>query len=442
MCNLFGGGKKPPKPPPAKRAPKPRPIAAPPRAVATPQPIKPPPKPPAPAKIMKVIDEISGIKTVTVKTPAGGKQVITARLPRTPQEDAVLKQGEQMMAKAIGQILTLSKYDPSSLVDFQPIIDTFANINKEQADALQNLSTFRDTLQQQRAADQTSLMNFGNIQQDVDTFKQLQSTLFNKEMTRQQNMRESDFSTRGIRNSTTADEIRSFDATNRELLRQQMEVNATLYGEDLAQRRLNRNLTTYEANEAKRRADLQDELMNYQLGEGQRANQLTAAQAKYALEQEKLNTLEGKRRTALNEQMGQFELGARLKGEDLAKAMASRSPDLWGQLYAHQHQNQLARYNAGVGSQQLNFQNQLAGYNAGANVQNMNYQNRLGGYTAGQNAQNMNYQNQLASYNAQPPSFGEVLGNVAGTVGGAMLTSPTNSLAGRLGTRAGNFFGI
>ncbi|CAK9250434.1 unnamed protein product [Sphagnum jensenii] len=52
-----------------------------------------------------------------------------------------------LMASALKNITQLYQYDPSSVVDFSPIIQTFANINEEQA---QDLAKIRGLWQHHR----------------------------------------------------------------------------------------------------------------------------------------------------------------------------------------------------------------------------------------------------------------------------------------------------
>lgn len=331
----------------SKKAPRPEPIKAPPSA----------------QDIMDVIDELAGVQTIIAKGPNGKKRRVVQRLPRTPQEQAFFRQGEQLMSRAIKNIQQLQKYDPSSVVDFKPVVQAFANLNQEQE---------RDLAQ---------IADFGNIEQDVANFKQMQSNLLEDQFMRQRNQLETDLSRQGRSRGSYGAEVRARNDYYENLARQQNEINATQYGEDLAAQRLNRNLTAYEARQRGRE------------------NRLNAAQTEYGLRQQQLQDLENRRQFAINENMNQFGLGANLTGQDLARAMSSRAPELANQTFALQNADQLARYNADVNRQQID------------------------------------YGNQLSRYNSRAPSFGEAVGSAGGTLLGASLTAPSGSIAGRIGNK-------
>lgn len=313
--------------------------------------------PPPPQEIMDVIDEITGTQSIIATGPDGRKRRVIQKLPRTPQEEAFFRQGEELMGSAIKNIQELHAYDPYSVVDFAPVIQTFANLNQEQA---QDLAKVAD---------------FGNIEQDINNFKQMQTSLMEDQFRRQRSNLETDLARKGRSQGSYGQEQRARNSYYENLLRQQNEVNATQYGEDLASKRLGRNLTAYGARQQGRE------------------NQLNAAQTEYGLKQQQLQDLENRRRYAIGENMQQFGLGAGLTGQDLAKAMASRAPELANQTFAMQSADQLNRYNADI------------------------------------NRQNINYTNQLNRYNASPPTFGEFLGNVAGAQLGASISGPRSQPA-------------
>jgi|SRR5882724_1429967 len=314
--------------------------------------------PPPPQEIMDVIDEITGTQSIIVTGPDGKKRRVVQKLPRTPQEESFYRQGEELMARSIKNIQELQAYDPYSIVDFAPVIQTFANLNEEQA---QDLAKVAD---------------FGNIQQDIDNFRQMQTTLMEDQFKRQNNKLDTDLARKGRSQGSFGQEQRARNDYYQNLLRQQNEVNATQYGEDLASQRLNRNLTAYGARQQGRE------------------NQLNAAQTEYNLRQQQLQDLENKRQFALNENMQQFGMGAGLTGQDLAKAMASRAPELANQTFAMQSADQLNRYNSDI------------------------------------NRQNINYQNRMQRYKESPPSFGEFMGNVIGNQIGASFTAPRSAPSG------------
>ena len=271
------------------------------------------PEAPAPQELMDVLDEIAGAEAVTVTGADGKKRRVIRRLPRTKEEEAIFKQGQDLMASALKNITQLYQYDPSSVVDFSSIIQTFANINEEQA---QDLAKIGD---------------FGNITEEIGAFKTMQKDLLDREYQKAQDASDESFVRRGYgRDSTGAAETRAALAGDYAQKRQQTEVASQLYGEELAGKRLGRNVGVFNLKEAGRQ------------------NRLQAAKLAYDLEQQKKGDLERLRQNALNENQNQLQIGAGLVGGDLNKAMNNRA----NQDALHQMQvgnnAQMSHYNANV----------------------------------------------------------------------------------------------
>jgi hypothetical protein len=133
------------------------------------------------------------------------------------------------------------------------------------------------------------------------------------------------------------------------------------------------------------------------LREQGRQGRLQGAETGYNLARQQQQDLEARRKAAIAENMNLFAVGAGLRGEDQNKALMSRAPELANNTFAMMNADSLNRYNADIGRQ------------------------------------NMNYQNELAAYNARPQGFGDKMLGLAGTVGGAMVGSPANTVAGSLG---------
>ena len=317
------------------------------------------PPPPKPQEIMDVIDEISGTQAVTVTGPDGKKRRVIQRLPRTPEEEALFRQGEELMSSAIQNLKTLYNHDPSQVVDFAPVIETFATINQD------------------RAEDLAQITNLGNIQADVDDFKAIQKNLLNEEMRQARLAQEQGLVERGHHNSTAGDSLRAQLAREEALARQQADLNARMYGEQLADQKFRRNLTAYDLREQGRRGKIQE------------------TERDYALKQQQKQDLENKQSGEIQSQAALFQMGAGLKGEDVSRAMATRAAELGLQQWAQTNQDQMNRYNADI--------------------------NRI----------NTGYQQRVAHHQAQSPSFLETVGGLASGLGGAMMTAPSNSLLGR-----------
>lgn len=329
------------------------------------------PPPPKPQEILDVIDEITGTQAITVTGSDGKKRRIVSRLPRTPEEEHFFKEGESLITGALNNLKTLYQQQPERLIDFTPIIDTFANINEE------------------RARDLGEIANIGNIQQEIEDFKQIQKNLMDEEVRKINQAQEQGLIERGHYNSTAGDSLRAQLAREEALARQQADLQARTFGENLAGQRLNRNIAAYGLREEGRR------------------DRLEQTERDIALQEAERQQLEEQRREAIQNNVAQLQTGANLTGQDISRAMATQAPQLGLQQFALTNQDQMNRY--------------------GANI------NRL----------NQNFHNQMAHHQAQPPSFGETLGRLgmmgAGSFLGGGLGTVGSTLAGNTSTSGGLF---
>ena len=286
------------------------------------------PAPPKPQEIMDVIDEISGTQAVTVTGPDGKKRRVIQRLPRTPQEEQLFRQGEELMSSALQNLKTLYNHDPSQVVDFAPVIETFANINRE------------------RAEDLAQITDLGNIQADVDDFKAIQKNLLNEELKQARLSQEQGLVERGHHNSTAGDSLRAQLSREEALARQQVDLNSRMYGDQIADQKFRRNLTAYD------------------LREQGRQGQISQAEKDYALRQQQKQDLEQKHQGEIQSQGALFQMGANLRGEDMHRAMATRAPELGLQQWSQTNQDQMNRYNADINRINTGYQQRLAHHQA------------------------------------------------------------------------------
>lgn len=320
-----------------------------------------PPKletPPAVKELEDVIDEISGTEAITVKGADGKKRRVVRRLPRTGEEEALFQKGQVMMKTALQNITNLYQYDPTSAIDFQPIINTFANINSER---MNNLSQIAD---------------FGNIKNDIDNFKEMQSSLLKEQFLTENNRLNERLAHSGLEDSTVGREERNLLSRNQNLTSRQADLNALEFGEGLADRRLNRNANLYNMNEMGRQSRLQ------------------AAQLEYDLAQKKQADLEQLRQNAITENQNQLQIGSNLLGNDLDRSMKTRAnTDALNQMQIA-NSAQMNRYNADV--------------------------NRL----------TQQHQMQMNQFNARPPSFGDFAMRLGGMGVGYALGGPAGAKIG------------
>ena len=324
-----------------------------------PQYVAPPPR----EEIMDVIDETTGVQSITVIGPDGKKRRKIERLPRTPEEQQMFAMGEDLMKKSIDNIKDLYQYNPDSVIDFEPLLKTFADLNEERVNALSQVA------------------NIGNIQADIQAFRDMQTALDDDMFMRQNRAMEENLGRKGLSDSYAGQEARAFAARNQDLVRKQSEFNANLYGEEVAKKRLDRNAQAFA------------------LDETGRAGRLQAAQADYQLRKDQQAELERRRQTAIAENMNMLKVGSGITGQDLNKALASNAPQIANQTFQMQNADSLQRYTAGV------------------------------------NAQNAVYDRQRFAYDNRPPSFLDIGLQAGGAIGGAMLTGAPGSLGHRLGAK-------
>lgn len=266
-----------------------------------------PPQPPAP-ELLDIIDEISGVQTITVTGPDGKKRRVTQRLPLTQQEQQMLTQAQNLIDTAVNNIERLYKYDPNSVVNYQPFIQAFSNINNE------------------RIRDLNEIGNFKDIAEKVEQFRTMNRDLAVRQFESDNRKAEELLARRGIARSTEASELRAAMARERGLLEQQADVNAQNYGEDLKNKQLARESNLYSLKESSRQGRLQE------------------AEAAYNLEKQKLADIEAARQGAINENLNLLNVGEHIKGvpEKAKFGLATSNNAL--NLFNAQANNQNQRY--------------------------------------------------------------------------------------------------
>lgn len=299
------------------------------------------PPQPAPQEMMDIIDEISGTQTVTVTGADGRKRRVTQRLPRTPQEQKMFEEAETLMSQAVSNIQALYQYDPASVADYQPFIQTFAEVNNE------------------RMADLARIGNFGDIANKVTQFKDMQRSLVAREFDKRERMAENNLAARGLGNSTQAAEEKAFMARDRALTEAEVDVNANMYGEDLAARQLNREMGAYQAQDVGRQS------------------RLDKAGAEFEMARQKTADEEMRRQNAINENLTHIELGN------------------------NQRDIEFRRAQLGQGGEAL-AQNATNSANANANAR----------YTSNVNTLTNQYAMNLKAFNSRRPTFGQRLTDV------------------------------
>ncbi|WP_440682146.1 hypothetical protein [Cysteiniphilum halobium] len=243
-------------------------------------------------ELLDVIDEIAGTQTVTVKGENGKRMRKISRLPRTDQEEQYYQQGQNLIGKALNNLSQLFENKPEAVVDFKPVIDTFAKLNDE------------------RVADLAKRPGLEGINQYVNEFRDYQRNILDDVFTQHKMQQESQLAQSGHYNSTAGHAHRAYMAKQEGLARQQADINARTYGEDIMAKRQQNFNTEYAANEQARKGQLDQALQQYTLAQQQKQDKDTN------------NAMQ------LQNALNQLQTGYTLTGQDLQKAMASKSAEL------------------------------------------------------------------------------------------------------------------
>ena len=316
-----------------------------------------PPVPP-PEELMDVIDHVTNTQTITVVGADGKKKRVIERLPRTPEEQALYDQAGELMTRAITEIQRLNAYDPGALVDFAPFVQVMNDLGQE------------------RRQDMEELTRLPDFNQTVQDFKDMNRRVLEEEFTRQANEGREYLNRRGYGDSTAAIEMRNTLGKNKAQALEESQVRGDMYGEQL------------------KAADLGNRQAAYALREQGRKDQLERAHLEHQLKLDQKAQLDAARQQALQNQMGLFNVGAGIRGEDANRAMATRAPDLANTIFQQSNADRLNRYQAEI--------------------------SRI----------NAQYQSQMASFQSTPPSFGDTLLNLGGRLGMGYATGGPSGFGG------------
>lgn len=280
------------------------------------------PAPPTEKEIMDFINYITGTQTVTVTGADGKRKRVTTNLPLTPEQERTVLPARELVSTALRELPKLSKYDPKSAIPFAPVVDMFANLNRE---TLNDIGQFA---------------NIGDIEQYKTDFKDMQRSVIDEQFATRSQRNEERLAHSGRGSGTYAAESRAAMAREHALARQIGDTRATQAAEDLAAKRLGTNEQAFGLRQQGRQGTLQ------------------AAQADYAFNKADEQDQENRRLQAIGEREGQFNLGSNILRYEEGKALQDRTQDQSLQTYLGENSVQNARYGHQVGAIQAN--NQMA----------------------------------------------------------------------------------
>ena len=404
----------------------------------------PPPQLPPPPKEkpwQDFIDEVTGTQTIQITKSDGKKAIKRMSLPRSESEEQLYKMGEELMLGALNNLQTLYQTDPAAIVNFQPFVEAFANINDERIAELQKvaqLSAKRKDIDaseytqlsgeiaQERIEDLNAITNLGNIQEQIQNMRKINNEILDYHAGLANQRLENSLIQRGHYDSTVGDAARAEFGRQQALARGQNEVMMQNQAEQMMDNRLNRNQQVFNLNEQGRMGRLQagQDALNQQIIERQQQDQaFDRAQAQYRLNEEARNAehanistkydlaqkqkadLEARRQSLINANALQLQAGSNLTGRDLARNLQSKTT-----------------------------QNAMNNWTMGNTMQ-------MNNYNANINRMNQNYQNQMKHYNAQGPSFGESMIQLGTTAVGAGIGAFGGYFGANMGASLGSKLG-
>jgi hypothetical protein len=282
--------------------------------------------PPPEKEMMDFISHITGTQSVTVTGADGKKRRVTTRLPRTPEDQAALQTGQDLLISSMKDIQQLFKYDPKSVISFAPLVNTFANLDRERLNDLEQIA------------------DIGNIQEDIANFKDMQRAVVDEQFALRERANEERLAHTGRGSGTYAAESRTAMARAHALARMEGDAKATGYAEDLAAKRLGTNKEAFGLRESGRQGTLQ------------------ATQADYALQKSDEQDMEARRQRALLERKGQFDIGSNVIKYDDWKALQDKTNDQSLNTYLAENNVQNQRYAQQVDAIKANNEMEMEAY--------------------------------------------------------------------------------
>ena len=319
------------------------------------------PTPPPEKELMDFINHITGTKTVTVIGPNGKPHRETIRIPRKPEEEERYKFGEQLVASTLKNLVELNKYDPQSLIPFQPLLDAYYSMNN---DSLMDIG---------------KIAGMDKIDQDINDLRQSQRMLLDEQFDRRERALHERLAQTGRGTSSYAIEARNDLARQRGLANAEGDMRAREAAIDLTSKRLNTDTNAFNLRQQGRAGSVHNEELNYQFQKEDEQDQ------------------ERRRLQAMQETQGLYNVGAGILQYDDNRAMQDRTADQSLATYATQNNVQNQRY-----------ANQVAAVNANNNAAIQEYKNRPPSF--GEMAAGLVGQGAMAMFTARPDTMAGRLG--------------------------------
>ena len=278
---------------------------------------------PAAINFKPVADLISGVEVVNVKHNGSDRHELR-KLPRLAHEQVIQDLAANLMQNTMTNLNQLAQFNPTALVNYQPII---AGLGALDGESVQHLSTIR---------------GYQNIGQDVQNYKNMAQANLNREFQAVNQQAERDIANSRMGRSTDAVEMRNSIANQQAIAMQQADMDATMYGEDLADRRL------------------QTDTHRFGLGEQIRGQRRDTLMQGYNLQQQEQEDI----RKLRQDEVDLYGVGNQIVQQDFQNSMASPAVGMQSNIYNQEVGQSMQRYGAELQADQADYAMRLQAHNA------------------------------------------------------------------------------
>lgn len=285
------------------------------------------PNQPSEKEMMDYINHVTGTQTVTVTGADGKRQRLTTKLPRTPKEQRAIDIGEDLLITSLEDIQKLYKYDPRSVINYAPLVQTVNNLSQE---TLQDLGQFA---------------NLGDIEQKKQQFRDMNRTLVDEQFARERMSNEERLAHSGRGSGTYAAESRAAMARSQGLARAEADNRAIMGAEDYAAKRLGTDAQAFG------------------LRQGGRENTIGAVKNEYGLNKADEQDQEQRRLQAIQERGNQLKVGTDVRKYNDWLALQDRTQQDALGTYQAENAVQNQRYGMQVNAIQANNKAKMDEYN-------------------------------------------------------------------------------
>lgn len=129
-----------------------------------------------------ILDEISGVETVQVTTADGRKKLVTRRVARSAEDQAMIDKATEMMNSSLNELDKLLSNDPTASDRYKDVLDAYTERqNRLTSETLTSIIQKRENFAAQTGLDRSSA---GDEIRTQDAIRELQARRDNEELVR------------------------------------------------------------------------------------------------------------------------------------------------------------------------------------------------------------------------------------------------------------------